>query len=96
MATGTFIQDTAVSANAVSIALLYFTITYVPLHPFSTVASFLVGPRFWIAGLLFCCGVISISHIMIYDDKILKILRLLLGVSIQNIPHAPGMVPLPY
>lgn len=79
--TGSFIQDTDVSPNVVSMALLYFTITYVPLHPISTVASFRVGPRFWIAGLLFSCGTISILHMLVNNDTTIKALRLLLGVS---------------
>ena len=42
--------------------------------------SFALGPRYWIAGQLFSCGVVSACHALINGDGTLTALRLLLGV----------------
>ncbi|SPO07203.1 uncharacterized protein DNG_09897 [Cephalotrichum gorgonifer] len=81
VATSTFIEDAHLTPDAVSLALTLFSATYVPLHPVSTIASFLVGSRYWISALLFCCGVLCMSHAAVDGDKSLAALRLLLGCA---------------
>lgn len=79
MATSTFIEDAHVTPNAVGLSLTLFSATYVPLHPINTMLSFAVGPRYWIAGQLFSCGVVSACHALINGNGSLTALRLLLG-----------------
>lgn len=79
IATSTFIEDAHVTPNAVGLSLTLFSATYVPLHPINTMVSFALGPRYWIAGQLFSCGVVSACHALIDGNESLTALRLLLG-----------------
>ncbi|KAL3440556.1 cytochrome P450 [Aspergillus insuetus] len=80
-ATGSFIADVNLSANAVGNSLSLFPATYVPLQPISALLARRVGVRYCISALLVTWGSICMRHAAIKNDNAVIALRLLLGAA---------------
>ncbi|KAF2401562.1 MFS general substrate transporter [Trichodelitschia bisporula] len=79
--TSTMVKDAHLREDDIPSSLTWWSATYVPLQPFSTMVGRKVGPKNWIIIMMVVWGALSVAHAGIRNRGTLIALRLLLGAA---------------